>query len=104
MTSPATELKKLVELRDAGEITPAEFEAGKARILRPAPRPAPISPKGPLDRLSANLLTLVVAIGVLVGATTLIALTEAGAIALLSLALVALVLIGLWLFRETFWF
>jgi hypothetical protein len=98
MPSPATELKKLVELRDAGEITPAEFEAGKARILRPAP----ISPKGPLDRLTANLLTLVVAIGVLVGATTLIALTEAGAIALLSLALVALVLIGLWLFRETF--
>jgi hypothetical protein len=100
MPSPATELKKLVELRDAGEITPAEFEAGKARILRPAP----ISPKGLLDRLAANLLTLVIAVGVLVGATTLIALTEAGAIALLSLALVALVLIGLWLFRETFWF
>ena len=30
---PADELTKLVALRDAGQITPAEFDAGKAKIL-----------------------------------------------------------------------
>jgi membrane protease subunit (stomatin/prohibitin family) len=29
----AAELEKLASLRDAGTITPAEFEAGKAKIL-----------------------------------------------------------------------
>jgi hypothetical protein len=30
---PADELTKLAALRDSGQITPAEFEAGKAKIL-----------------------------------------------------------------------
>jgi hypothetical protein len=32
-SGPADELTKLAALRDAGQITPAEFEAGKAKIL-----------------------------------------------------------------------
>ena len=32
-SGPADELTKLAALRDAGTITPAEFEAGKAKIL-----------------------------------------------------------------------
>ena len=32
-SGPADEVAKLAALRDAGQITPAEFEAGKAKIL-----------------------------------------------------------------------
>jgi len=32
-SGPADELTKLAALRDSGQITPAEFEAGKAKIL-----------------------------------------------------------------------
>jgi hypothetical protein len=102
MTTPATELQKLLELRDAGELTEAEFAAAKSRILRPELHQPPRRSWGLFDSFGSGLLTILIATGVLVGGTTLIALTEAGAIALVALALVALAMIVVWFVRDTF--
>ncbi|TFL18987.1 SHOCT domain-containing protein [Jannaschia formosa] len=105
MATPATELQKLLELRDAGELTEAEFATAKARVLRPGPQSVmtPSSRRrgwGLFASFGRGLFTIIVATGVLIGATTLIALTEAGAVALGALGLMALALVLVFLFMN----
>jgi hypothetical protein len=100
VTDTAHEILRLAALRDAGHLTEAEFAAAKARVLRPKATPFRSPLARLLDRVTVKVLTLCLAVGALVGTTTVIAMTEAGAIALLSLALVSLVLLGFWLFHE----
>ncbi|PWJ15045.1 hypothetical protein SAMN05421539_11162 [Jannaschia seohaensis] len=103
MSTLATEIQKLLQLRDAGELTEDEFEAAKDCVLRPASHVTHRARSwNPFETFGRGLLTLIVAMGALIGGTTLLALTEVGAMALGALALVALAIIFVFLFREMF--
>jgi hypothetical protein len=104
MPTPATEIQKLLELRDAGELTAEQFEAAKDRVLRPPSHPSHrFRAWTPFESVGRGMLTLIVALGALIGGTTLIALTEVGAMALGALALVAVALILVIIFFTDTW-
>ena len=84
------------------EQTDPPAEAGQADGLAPAPALPPIPTRGWLATIGSERLILVLAIGVLIGSATLIALTESGLLALGALALLAFLLMGVWIARDTF--
>ena len=93
MTAPATELQKLLELRDAGAVTDAEFAAMKSRILHPERHVLrPVS--GRSDGLFSGARGWMIGVGVLIGGTTLAAMTEAGAMAIGAITLVCLAVLA----------
>ncbi|WP_298429260.1 SHOCT domain-containing protein [uncultured Jannaschia sp.] len=94
MSQPATELTKLLSLRDAGELTEAEFARAKERVLNPLPEPGNRPRRGPLSWIlgdvAASLIAVIVAVALLIGSVVALALTEIG-----FLALTAIVVVGL---------
>ena len=100
MPRQASELKKLLELRDAGQVSDAEFAKMRARILSPERHAAP--------RLHARsglvpgVPNWMVAGGALIGGTALLALTEVGALALGAIIVIGLLIILFFAFSDTF--
>ncbi|WGH77532.1 SHOCT domain-containing protein [Jannaschia ovalis] len=98
MATPASELQKLLELRDREEITAEEFATLKARLLSPVPQARP--PRRSNTRL-AGIPTWMLALGGLIGGTTLLAMTEVGALALGGLIVLGFVLIVVMAIADT---
>lgn len=93
MSTPASELQKLLEIRDAGELSEAEFARAKAQILNPVsatPRRRPRRAVSLAGRLFDGATGWLMAVAVLIGGTALLALTDVGLFALGALALIAL--------------
>lgn len=99
MSTQATELQKLLELRDAGEVSDAEFEQMRARILSPERQVAPRAERGSLVPGVPNWM---LATGGLIGGTALLAMTEVGALALGAIIVVGLLMVLFFAFSDTF--
>lgn len=95
MSTQASELQKLLELRDKGAVSDVEFEQMRARILTPERQITPRAARGPMVPGVPNWI---VATGTLIGGTALLAMTEVGALALGAIIVVGLVLIVMYAF------
>ncbi|SDZ05686.1 hypothetical protein SAMN05444004_105209 [Jannaschia faecimaris] len=93
MSTQATELKKLLELRDAGEVNDAEFAKMRERILSPERQAVLNVTRERRGSLVPGVPNWIVATGALIGGTALLAMTEVGTLALGAIIVVGLALI-----------
>lgn len=102
MSTQATELQKLLELRDKGAVSDAEFEKMRARILSPERHAAPNALRRESRTLVPGVPNWMLAAGGLIGGTALLAMTEVGALALGAIIVVGLFMILFFAFSDTF--